>query len=121
MLCFLARSPMPRRNASNCPPVLTYAAVYSRTSLLYWDSALSGELDRELLAEESDDDSELLADPRELAENEQAWVRTSIATNPAAATARRPREPFPSRMSRPRSWRGAAWRRFYAEGGEATT
>ncbi len=71
---------MPRRNASNCPPVLTYAAVYSRTSLLYWDSALSGELDRELLVEESDDDS----DPFELAENEQAWVRTSIATSPPA-------------------------------------
>jgi hypothetical protein len=88
---------------------------------MYWDSALSGELDRELLAEESDDDSELLEDPFELAENEQAWVRTSIATSPAAAMACRAREPPPLRMSQPLSWRGTAWKRFYAEDGEATT
>jgi hypothetical protein len=62
---------------------------------LYWDSALSGELDRELLAEESDDDSELFEDPLELVENEQAWVRISIATSPTAATARRATEPLP--------------------------
>jgi len=38
---------------------------------LDWVSALSGELDLELLAEESDDDSELLEEPFELAEKEQ--------------------------------------------------
>jgi hypothetical protein len=48
-----------------------YAAVYSRTSFLYWVSALSGELDLELLAEESDDDSELWAELFELVEKEQ--------------------------------------------------
>jgi hypothetical protein len=38
---------------------------------LYWVSALSGELDPELLAEESDDDPELLDEPFELVEKEQ--------------------------------------------------
>jgi hypothetical protein len=71
--------------------------VYSRTSLLYCASALSGELDPELLAEESDEDSELLEDPLELAENEQPCGRASTHERRRTARARR--------TARRRSWR----------------
>src|SRR5215813_8569676 len=69
-----------------------YAAVYSRTSFLYCVSALPGELDFELLSDESDDDSELF-------ENEQAWDPMRTRASRTAMPGRREESFHLSHMS----------------------